>query len=378
MIDTREQFLTIYDMMPIMTPSSQYQLDLDQLQMQPSEEQKNVVSELSRIHRDLTARRIKIETLPWWQFWPTPITPITGLYLWGGVGRGKTYLMDLLYDTLPLKKKMRIHYHAFMQSIHNALAKLPEQANPLKQIASDIAEQTHILCLDELQVLDITDAMLLTQLLQLLHDKHIVIVTTSNLSPDQQYLDGLQRSAFLPTIQLLKTQTSVIHLQGDIDYRKQEAQSFPNYSYPHTAEQQQKLHKEFKHLAGPKSLIPNTTITLQQRLIPVTMQSPHVIWFSFEQICMTARASQDYFELSKLYRYIIISNIPKLSEDSDDACKRFIQLIDALYEEHRWVIITAQTPLDKLYQGQKHQHTFQHTISRLLEMQSQSYLSDCQ
>lgn len=360
-----------------MQPREQYQLDQAQTHFTVCEPQQAAVEILQNLYEQLLQRIRQIENKPWWQFWPSHKLAIQGLYLWGGVGVGKTYLMDLFYESLPCKKKMRLHYQAFMQSIHSALAKLPKQKDPLKQIASDIAEQAYIVCLDEFQVLDITDAMLLTQLLSYLQTEQVILVATSNLPPTEQYQDGLQREAFMPAIALLERCNRVFRLETGRDFRQREAERFANYVYPHDATQARRLHEEFDQLSSRHNLIDKSSIKIQSRSIAVLRQSPHAVWFSFAQICMTPRASQDYFEISQRYRFVFISDIPPLNQDNEDASKRFIQLIDALYEKHCWLALTAAAPLQNLYQGRQHQQTFQRTSSRLQEMQSRLYLTNC-
>ena len=362
-----------------MDPIRQYQLDLETRGFLPQPCQAQAVERIQQLSAQLVQQvESDLRCQRWWYCWLRQRPNIQGLYLWGDVGRGKTYLMDLLYSALPFRKKMRIHYHEFMLSIHNALAKLPKQPNPLIRIAQDIADQAYVVCLDEFHVLDITDAMLLSGLLQALFDQHVTLVTTANQPPGDLYEEGLQRSAFLPAIALIEAHTQVVHLTGKVDYRRRHAQQFPRYQAPYGADIEQQLQREFATLSPERSIDIDVAIEVQKRPIRVRQVSDHAVWFDFPAICDSARSSQDYLELAKRFPILFISDVPALGEHNNDAAMRFIRLIDALYDHHNWLILAAQMPLDELYCGRTHRKIFVRITSRLHEMQTDQYLAECQ
>jgi len=363
----------------LIDPMTQYQTDLETRgfiahpsQLQAVECLQTLSEQLIQLAASGRPRRY------WWSAWWSQAEAIQGVYFWGDVGRGKTYLMDMLYTALPFRKKMRSHYHEFMHCIHHALAKLPKQPNPLVRIAKDIADQAYVICLDEFHVLDITDAMLLSGLLEALFDERVVLVTTSNQKPGDLYEDGLQRSAFLPAIALLEAHTQVLHLGGEVDYRRRYAAQFPCYHAPYSSQVEAQLQREFSHLSAAYSLQAEKVLEVHKRCLQTRYVSGQAVWFDFAQICMTARSSSDYLTLAKRYRIFFISDIPILGEHNNDASMRFIRLIDALYDHHNWVVLAAEVPLEALYVGRSQGKIFRRVVSRIHEMQSDQYRADCQ
>jgi cell division protein ZapE len=358
-----------------MNPIALYEKNLRELRYLDHPSQRAALVDLSQIHTELcTVVNAPVQRAGFFaRFSKQKRTPVAGVYLWGDVGRGKTYLMDLLYDSLPFQKKMRTHYHEFMHDIHHSLNVLPDQPNPLTKIAQDIADQAHVLCLDEFHVLDITDAMMLSGLLEALFDAGVTLATTSNLAPDDLYQDGLQRQLFLPAIALLKQHTHTIEIKAEQDYRRRNIEQFPDYYYPCDEQAETKLNQEFTVLSSELSTTENQAIQINHRKIYTRKISDETIWFDFKEICGTFRSSADYIALSKKFTFFIISNIPVLSNQNNDAVMRFIKLIDALYDSHCLIILAAETSLDELQQGSKLKTVFQRTFSRICEMQSHEY-----
>jgi cell division protein ZapE len=304
---------------------------------------------------------------------------IKGLYLWGGVGRGKTWLMNLFYEELDIKQKKRIHFHHFMLDIHSKLSQLNQQnnkkqKNPLQTIAQKLAEKYKILCIDEFIVTNITDAMMLSELLHALFKYRVCLVVTSNRVPDDLYLNGLQRERFLPAISLIKQHTEVFHLDNGIDHRAALMEKNDIYYFPLSDDLQQKITLEVEELAITP-LIENKVIDILNREIQTCSASDEVVWFDFKTICSAPRAAQDYIELAQQYNTVIVSNIPVMDEYSDDKARRFIYLIDELYDRNVKLIASAEAQPENLYTGTMLKFAFNRTSSRLIEMRSHQYLS---
>lgn len=299
--------------------------------------------------------------------------PIKGLYLWGGVGRGKTWMMDLFYEQLDTKKKYRRHFHRYIQEIHEQLQHYKGQKRPLELIAKKFSRQYELLCLDEFHVSDITDAMILYGLLQALFKNGVILVLTSNLEPDDLYKDGLQRERFIPAIQLIKNHNITVKIEDGTDHRLNTIQNSELYNFPLNEENQKKLLNYFIKLSPcqPKT---NTSLMINHRKIPVFKLADDVIWLIFDQIFNSPRAVADYIELAKQYHTVFISDIPILTEKNEDKCRRFIQLMDEFYDRNVKVIISAESPPEQLYQGKNLNFEFERTISRIEEMKSINYL----
>ncbi|MCW8904147.1 cell division protein ZapE [Sedimenticola sp.] len=362
-----------------MTPEQFYQHQLQQNAVVADPDQAAVVAELQALYKrliqpappppepDLLSRLLK----------RTPqreINPATGLYLWGGVGRGKTWLVDLFFNQLPFDNKLRIHFHHFMRNTHESLSRLKGVKNPLDRVAESLAARTRILCLDEFIVTDIGDAMILAQLLKSLFSRGVTLVTTSNTEPDNLYRNGLQRASFLPAIELIKQHTRVIHLDSTTDYRLRYLQQATVYHTPLGAAVNKRLIEEFEQLA-PEPGQSGGTISLYGREIPVQRLADDLIWFDFFAICGPPRSQADYLELARCYHTVIISDIPLLTGELDDAARRFVFLVDEFYDRGVKLIISAAAgPLD-LYRGERLKAEFERAVSRLQEMQSIEYLS---
>ena len=307
-------------------------------------------------------------------FLPWMVPNIKGIYLWGGVGRGKTYLLDLFFEQLPEKKKLRLHFYRFMQQVHQHLQEFSKQSDPLELVAKQFAKQARVICFDEFMVHDIADAMLLGSLLQFLLENKVTLVMTSNLRPDNLYANGLQRSQFLPAIDLLNDNLQVINVDHGIDYRMQMLRQFDLYHYPNEKSAEDKLKDFFVQLV-PTGISYNIAIKINQRLIKTMAVADDIIWFDFQEICQGYYSAVDYIEIACCYHTVLISNIPQMTEAMDDAARRFINLIDTLYDHKVKLLVTAEVAPGQLYLGGNLAFEFKRTVSRLLEMQAEEYLS---
>jgi cell division protein ZapE len=297
-----------------------------------------------------------------------------GLYIWGGVGRGKTWLMDLFFQSLPFRDKQRSHFHRFMHSVHDELKKHKELADPLELVAEKVARKARVLCFDELFVGDIADAMLLGKLFRGLFDRGVTFVATSNVAPDDLYKDGLQRARFLPAIRLLKEHTKVVHLEGGADYRLrvlEKARTWLDASAPATNVELEKL---FESIAGEPGAA-DSTLTLNHRRLHARRQADDAIWFTFKELCDGPRGQADYIEIARCYHTVFLSDVPALGPESENQARRFVALVDEFYDRAVKLIVSAAAPVPELYRGSKLTFEFERTKSRLIEMQSQAYLA---
>lgn len=303
-------------------------------------------------------------------------TPVRGLYLWGGVGRGKTYLMDNFYESLPFERKLRAHFHRFMRRVHGELRKLDGQKNPLKKVADVIASEARVICFDEFFVSDITDAMILGTLMEELFARGVTLVATSNIVPDGLYKDGLQRARFLPAIALLKQHTLVVNVDGGVDHRLRALTQAELYHSPLDEAADLSLMRSFKSLLPAGAPVQeNLDLEVEGRLIHARYTAEGVAWFKFSALCDGPRSQNDYIELAREYHSVLLSNVPALGRANDDAARRFISLVDEFYDRQVKLVMSAEKPLAQLYSTGKLEFEFQRTVSRLLEMQSHEYLA---
>jgi cell division protein ZapE len=300
--------------------------------------------------------------------------PQRGLYIWGGVGRGKTWLMDLFFQSLPLKHKQRSHFHRFMQFVHDELRKHKDAANPLELIADKAAKRARVLCFDELFVADIADAMLLGTLFRALFDRGVTLVATSNIPPDDLYKGGLQHARFLPAIRLLKQHTEVVHMAHGADYRLRMLERASIWFDTSSPDHQHALERLFVDLAG-ESGSSTTTLTINHRRLHAYRHSQDVVWFSFKELCDGPRGQADYIELARCYHTVFLSEVPVLGLELENQARRFISLVDEFYDRAVKLVVSAAAPVDRLYRGSKLTFEFERTKSRLTEMQSQQYLA---
>ena len=296
-----------------------------------------------------------------------------GLYLWGSVGRGKTWLMDLFYEDLPVKRKQRIHFHRFMQRIHSSLREQGKTRDPLPRIAAAWAENCSVLCLDEFFVSDIADAMLLAGLFENLFSNGVTLVTTSNIQPDDLYKNGLQRAKFLPAIELIKQNTSVFNLSGSTDYRLRILEQSEIFHSPLDAAADRVMTASFNRMAAECEL--NHELSINNRNFYARRRGDGVIWFDFDELCDKPRGSIDYIEIARAFNTVVLTNMPQLNEDDSNAARRFVTMVDEFYDRNVKLLISAAAPIKDLYTGQRLSFEFQRTTSRLTEMQSHNYLA---
>lgn len=297
-----------------------------------------------------------------------------GVYLWGGVGRGKTWLMDLFYASLTLAAKRRTHFYRFMQEVHADLKRLKGMQSPLDGVADKIARKARVICFDELFVSDIADAMILAGLFNALIKRGVALVFTSNVKPKDLYKNGLQRDRFLPTIALIEKNCDVIAVEGGVDYRLRQLTAAPIYLGSKEATTPKKLEELFDDLSDD-DVESDGTITVNSRKIKVVRESENVIWFEFAALCEGPRSPADYVAIASEYQSAIIANVPVFEDSADNAARRFISVIDEFYDRGVNVILSAAAQPNELYKGEKLKFEFQRTASRLIEMQSKEYLA---
>jgi cell division protein ZapE len=299
-----------------------------------------------------------------------------GLYLWGSVGRGKTFLMDLFYASLPPGVGRRCHFHRFMQEVHLRLAALAQQQqrNPLEAVAGAMARELCVLCLDELYVADIADAMILGGLFAALLRRGVTLVATSNVAPRELYRDGLQRQRFVPAIELLEHRLEVLHIGGDTDYRLRQLTAAGTYLPAGAADSAARLAALFAQLAGGDSAR-SGSIDIACRAIEVLGVAPGVVWFEFVALCGGPRSAEDYIEIAREYQSVLVSAVPVFDGAHEDEARRFIALVDELYDRNVNLVLSAAAAPQELYRGARLGALFARTASRLIEMQSAEYLA---
>lgn len=299
---------------------------------------------------------------------------IKGLYIWGGVGRGKSHLMNVFFDQLPITQKWRIHFHRFMLWVHEQNGQLADQVNPLELIAKQVSDKNKLLCLDEFMVTDIADAMILHGLLKPLYAQGVVLVTTSNTAPDNLYLDGIQRDSFMGAIRLLNQQCHVIEVSGDKDFRRREWVFDEIYYSPLDGQASAGLQRCYHQLTGATELAPQS-LTVAGRPIQAVSVADGLAWFDFDQLCRSYRSPMDYIQIANQFDTLIIANIPLLHKDDDSAAQRLINLIDTAYDYHVKLLFSGAAAPDTLYQGNQLTMPFQRAASRIWEMSTESYLT---
>ena len=302
----------------------------------------------------------------------TPTAP-RGLYLWGGVGRGKTYLMDCFHDALAGPHRLRLHFHRFMREIHRERRALGDVARPLERIAERIAARTAVLCLDEFHVADITDAMILGGLLEALFARDVTLVTTANERPADLYRGGLQRERFLPAIGLLERCCEVLNVDGGCDYRLRALEREPLYLHPLGPSGEAALGRLFHELAGGGGEV-GGHFSVDDRDLPLLRSGGGVAWFTFAELFEAARGAEDYIEIARCFHTVLISGVPFLGPGMDDPARRFVTAVDEFYDRSVKLIILAECPLAGLYGGRRLAFAFERTRSRLEEMQTHAYL----
>ena len=360
-----------------MTPEEKYRADLQRDDFTADPAQREAVRYTQALYEKLVSEYEDGDSLFYRiksRFKKGEIRPVKGLYFWGGVGRGKTYLIDVFYDCLPFPEKRRIHFHRFMQMIHRKLKQLNDREDPLQYVADDLVEDTWVLCLDEFHVTDITDAMLLGGLLKALFSRGVTLVTTSNEAPDELYRDGLQRDRFLPAIAMLKENTRILQVDSGTDYRLRYLDTAEIYHLSRDGGVDEVMRKNFDHIA-PDEGEENVELEIEGRSIKTVRHGDGVVWFEFGEICDGPRGPADYIELAREYQTVLISNIPVFTEDDNDRARRFMTLVDEFYDRNVKLVIAAEARPEDLYTGRKLAGPFERTVSRLQEMLTHDYLS---
>ena len=296
-----------------------------------------------------------------------------GVWFWGGVGRGKSFLMDCFFDAVPYERKRRVHFHAFMREIHESLRTYRNESDPLAKVAARIARETRLMCFDEFHVSDIADAMMLGRLMQALFDAGVLFCITSNYPPQGLYPNGLQRDLFLPTIALLQKKLDVIEIDAGIDYRLRALEQAEVFLASNDAAAEASIDRTFHAIAGGGGH--TKPVGVLGRQLPVIHRAPGVIWFDFATLCGGPRSQNDYLWLANRHHTIFLSGVPKMSPDMASEARRFTWLVDVLYDHRVKLIISAACPAEDLYSHGVQASEFRRTVSRLIEMRSLDYLS---
>jgi cell division protein ZapE len=296
-----------------------------------------------------------------------------GLYLWGGVGRGKSFLMDSFFATVPLRRKTRVHFHAFMRSVHEELKTLKNEVDPLATVATRIARRWRLVCFDEFHVADVADAMILGRLLTALFDEGVVFVMTSNYPPDGLYPNGLKRENFLPTIALLQRWLDVIEVDGGVDYRLRALEQLETFLVPHDARAEATLAADFDAMrSGPDE---STSLLIEGRTLAARRCAGSAVWFDFATLCDGPRSQRDYLELAQRFAVMFVSDIPVMTAAQGDLARRFTWLVDILYDHKVKLIASAAAPAQALYVAGPNAQEFPRTVSRLTEMRTRDYMA---
>ena len=369
--------------MQAQSPLSRYQRLLAAGEYQADEVQRQAVTQLDHIYQALQqipavsapagGLRGKLSRLLGKSSETAKQRPVQGLYMWGGVGRGKPWLMDMFFHSLPGDRKLRLHFHRFMLRVHEELTELQGQENPLEIIADGFKAQTDVLCFDEFFVSDITDAMLLATLLQALFARGITLVATSNIPPDDLYRNGLQRARFLPAIDLINEYCDVMNVDAGIDYRLRTLTQAHLYLTPLDEQTRQTMDQMFVKLAGKKGEAA-PVLQINHRPLQVIHAVDGVLAVDFHTLCEEARSQLDYIALSRLYHSVILYNVRVMGPLKENTARRFLALVDEFYERHVKLVIAAEASMFEIYQGERLKFEYQRCLSRLQEMQSEEYL----
>ncbi|PKF79221.1 cell division protein ZapE [Vibrio sp. vnigr-6D03] len=362
-----------------MTPKLKYQEDIENNGFSVDLAQQLAVEKLDSLyHRFQDYLNTPIEPLSTWQKLmgkkPQKPEPPNGLYFWGGVGRGKTYLMDTFFDALPTDKKLRVHFHRFMYRVHDELKALGEVADPLEKVADVLKSEADIICFDEFFVSDITDAMILGTLMRALFARNVVLVATSNIPPQDLYRNGLQRARFLPAIALIEKHCDVLNVDSGIDYRLRTLEQAEIFHFPLDKDATINLNRYYRQLVGEGHQCV-TQIEVNHRIIDVINVHDDVLMATFGQLCESMRSQNDYIEMSREYHTVLLGDVKQMGKSNDDAARRFIALVDEFYERNVKLIISSEVALEELYTEGHLNFEFKRCQSRLIEMQSHDYLA---
>jgi len=328
------------------------------------------LARLQRLYDELVAFKRARQSL---FRWLNPPTPPRGVYFWGGVGRGKSFLMDAFYAAVPLRRKTRVHFHAFMRGVHEELKTLKREEDPLATVAARIARRHRLVCFDEFHVSDVADAMILGRLLTALFAPGVVFVMTSNYRPDDLYPDGLQRHNLLPTIALLKQWLDVIEVDGGTDYRLRELEHAACYYTPLSNATDAELATLFERMRpGPDE---DPRLAIEGRILKARKRAGSLVWFDFATLCEGPRSQLDYLEIARRFAVVIVTGVPRLTPDMGDAARRFTWLVDVLYDHRVKLLLSAAVPAEELYRQGPNNQEFPRTVSRLIEMRTHEYMA---
>jgi cell division protein ZapE len=328
------------------------------------------LARLQRLYDELVAFKKARQSL---FRWLNPPTPPRGVYFWGGVGRGKSFLMDAFYAAVPLRRKTRVHFHAFMRGVHEELKTLKREEDPLATVAARIARRHRLVCFDEFHVSDVADAMILGRLLTALFAPGVVFVMTSNYRPDDLYPDGLQRHNLLPTIALLKQWLDVIEVDGGTDYRLRELEHAACYYTPLSNATEAELATLFERMRpGPDE---DPRLAIEARTLKARKRAGSLVWFDFATLCEGPRSQLDYLEIARRFAVVIVTGVPRLTPDMGNAARRFTWLVDVLYDHRVKLLLSAAVPAEELYREGPNSQEFPRTVSRLIEMRTHEYMA---
>ncbi len=338
--------------------------------------QRRVVGRLEDLRRRLLLRQSRRSSLlQVLRLAPAQQTPVRGLYLWGGVGRGKTLMVDQFFAELPLAEKRRDHFHRFMQEVHAGLARHRDLPSPLDRVAGDFAAGACVLCLDEFAVSDIADAMILGAWLDALFERNVTLVATSNQAPGNLYRDGLQRKRFLPAIAQIERQCRVLELDAGIDYRLRQLERALLFLGPEVPDAEARMAAEFESMAD-EPVVADANVGIDGRPLRTLRGAEGLVWFDFSELCGGPRSAADYIEIARCYHTVLLSRVPAMDGAADDPARRFIALVDEFYDRGVKLILSAAAPTPAgLYRGERLALEFRRTASRLHEMQSHEYLA---
>lgn len=350
---------------------AQLRPELDRRRIELDSAQLGALGRLQRLYDELVEfRRARLSLL---RRWFHPPVPPRGVYLWGGVGRGKSFLMDAFYAAVPLRRKTRVHFHAFMKSVHDELRTLTREEDPLATVAARIARRHRLICFDEFHVSDVADAMILGRLLTALFGHGVVFVLTSNYRPDDLYPNGLQRQKLLPTIALIKGWLDVTEVDGGTDYRLRELEQAAAYYVAPQGAAEARLAALFDRMRpGPDE---DPRLSIDSRVLKAKKRAGSLVWFDFATLCEGPRSQIDYLELARRFAVVIVSDVPRLSPEMSNAARRFTWLVDVLYDHRVKLLLSAEVAAAELYREGANSHEFARTVSRLAEMRTREYMA---
>ncbi|MGE8572054.1 MAG: cell division protein ZapE [Acinetobacter amyesii] len=352
------------------SPAERYAQALASGQFLPDQEQAQAVHELDRVWQELI-QRFKASKKAFRRF--RRQTAPKGVYMWGGVGRGKTWLMDQFYDSVPFRRKTRMHFHHFMQYVHRELNKLSGQRNPLDLVADQIYKEAVVICFDEFFVSNVTDAMILSDLFQKLFTRGITLVATSNIAPDGLYKNGIHRDRFIPTIEMVKKNCVILNVDSGVDYRLRVLKQAQLFKSPLTHEHKLWMAQRFTALTQTQK-VSQEPIIINQRIVETIGHTEDVLWCEYSELCLKPRSPADFIEIANIYNTVLVSNVPHMTDYLSEGTRRFIYLVDEFYDRGVKLLLTSEDTIIELYQGEKLAFEIERTRSRLLEMQSDDYL----